>query len=167
MATLDDGLKFGANHPVVENGANPVGNKLNSTINITGAGTKNLQDYSGKNLLTSVEQDASGNTTIHVLMDRNISADGVTVGQAGTDGVKGENGEVGQAGTIGINGKNGVKGDGGKEGITTTIIRTEKASRGKTASMANPVWTVRTSPASSTRTVRTARTVRMGRIPIP
>lgn len=131
VATLDDGLKFGANHPVVENGANPVGNKLNSTINITGAGTKNLQDYSGKNLLTSVEQDASGNTTIHVLMDRNISADGVTVGQAGTDGVKGENGEVGQAGTIGINGKNGVKGDGGKEGITTTIIRTEKGQPGK------------------------------------
>lgn len=131
VATLDDGLKFGANAPVVGKTVNPVGNKMNSTINIKGAGTKELQDYSGKNLLTSVEQDASGNTIIHVLMDRNISADGVTVGQAGTDGVKGKDGEVGQAGTIGINGKNGVKGDGGKEGITTTIIRTEKGQPGK------------------------------------
>lgn len=128
---LGKGLKFGANKMAKDGGGNPVTNQLGSTINVTGAGTKNLQDYSGKNLMTSVEQDADGNTTIHVLMDRNISADGVTVGQAGTDGVKGKDGEVGQAGTIGINGKNGVKGDGGKEGITTTIIRTEKGQPGK------------------------------------
>ena len=125
VATLDDGLKFGANHPVVENGANPVGNKLNSTIDIKGAGTKSLDQYSGKNLVTSVEQDDQGNTTIHVLMDKNISADGVTVGQAGKDGVDG------LAGTIGINGKNGVAGTDGKQGITTTIIRTEKGQPGK------------------------------------
>ena len=128
---LGKGLKFGANKMAKDGGGNPVTNQLGSTINVTGAGTKNLQDYSGKNLMTSVEQDADGNTTIHVLMDRNISADGVTVGQAGTDGVKGKDGEVGQAGTIGINGKNGVKGDGGKDGITTTIIRTEKGQPGK------------------------------------
>ena len=77
-----------------------------------------------------MEQDAAGNTTIHVLMDKNISADGVTVGQAGKDGVAGADGEIGQAGTIGINGKNGVKGEDGKEGITTTIIRTEKGQPG-------------------------------------
>ena len=128
---LGKGFNFGANQTVAEGGNNPVTNQLGSTINIIGAGDKALDKYSGKNLLTSVEQDADGNTNIHVLMDRNISADGVTVGQAGTDGVKGKDGEVGQAGTIGINGKNGVKGDGGKEGITTTIIRTEKGQRGK------------------------------------
>lgn len=128
---LGKGFNFGANQTVAEGGKNPVTNQLGSTINITGAGDKALDKYSGKNLLTSVEQDADGNTNIHVLMDRNISADGVTVGQAGTDGVKGKDGEVGQAGTIGINGKNGVKGDGGKEGITTTIIRTEKGQPGK------------------------------------
>lgn len=128
---LGKGFNFGANQTVAEGGNNPVTNQLGSTINITGAGDKALDKYSGKNLLTSVEQDADGNTNIHVLMDRNISADGVTVGQAGTDGVKGKDGEVGQAGTIGINGKNGVKGDGGKEGITTTIIRTEKGQPGK------------------------------------
>lgn len=138
VATLNDGLKFGANAPVVGKTVNPVGNKMNSTINIKGAGTKELQDYSGKNLLTSVEQAADGTTTIHVLMDRNISADGVTVGQAGTDGVAGENGEVGQAGTIGINGKNGVQGDGGKEIITTTIIRTEKGQPGENGATGKP-----------------------------
>ncbi|WP_298587223.1 hypothetical protein, partial [uncultured Megasphaera sp.] len=127
---LGKGLKFGANQKVAENGSNPVTNQLGSTINITGTGIKALNQYSGKNLVTSVEQDAAGNTTIHVLMDKNISADGVTVGQAGKDGVAGADGEVGKAGTIGINGKNGVKGEDGKEGITTTIIRTEKGQPG-------------------------------------
>ena len=118
VATLDDGLKFGANVPAAGKTDNPVGNKLNSTINIKGAGTKTLDQYSGKNLVTSVEQDADGNTTINVLMDKNISADGVTVGQAGRDG------KDGLAGTIGINGKDG------KDGITTTIIHTEKGQPG-------------------------------------
>ena len=135
---LGKGLKFGANKMAKDGGGNPVTNQLGSTINVTGAGTKNLQDYSGKNLLTSVEQAADGTTIIHVLMDRNISADGVTVGQAGTDGVAGKNGEVGQAGTIGINGKNGVKGDGDKEGITTTIIRTEKGQPGENGATGKP-----------------------------
>ena len=127
---LGKGMKFGANKMAKDGGGNPVTNQLGSTINITGAGTKELDKYSGQNLLTSVEQDAAGNTTIHVLMDKNISADGVTVGQAGKDGVAGADGEIGQAGTIGINGKNGVKGEDGKEGITTTIIRTEKGQTG-------------------------------------
>ncbi len=127
---LGKGMKFGANK-MAKDGGNPVTNQLGSTINITGAGTKELDKYSGKNLLTSVEQDADGNTIVHVLMDKNISADGVTVGQAGKDGVAGADGEVGKAGTIGINGKNGVKGEHGKQGITTTIIRTEKGQAGE------------------------------------
>ena len=122
---LGKGFNFGANQTVAEGGNNPVTNQLGSTINITGAGDKALDKYSGKNLLTSVEQDADGNTNIHVLMDRNISADGVTVGQAGKDGADG------LAGTIGINGKDGMKDENGKEGITTTIIRTEKGQQGK------------------------------------
>ena len=129
---LGKGLKFGANKMAKDGGGNPVTNQLGSTINVTGAGTKDLQDYSGKNLLTSVEQDADGNTTIHVLMDKNISADGVTVGQAGKDGADG------LAGTIGINGKNGVEGEGGKEIITTTIIRTEKGQPGENGATGKP-----------------------------
>lgn len=135
---LGKGLKFGANKMAKDGGGNPVTNQLGSTINITGAGTKELKDYSGKNLLTSVEQDDQGNTIVHVLIDKNISADGVTVGQAGKDGVAGADGEVGQAGTIGINGKNGVKGEGGKEGITTTIIRTEKGQPGENGATGKP-----------------------------
>ena len=118
VSTLDDGLKFGANMPLAGKTANPVGNKLNSTINIKGAGTKELDKYSGQNLLTSVEQDADGNTTIHVLMDKNISADSVVVGQ------EGKAGNDGKDGYIGINGKDGA------DGITTTIIRTEKGQPG-------------------------------------
>ena len=118
VATLDDGLKFGANTPVAGKTANPVGNKLNSIINIKGAGTKELDKYSGQNLLTSVEQDADGNTTIHVLMDKNISADSVVVGQ------EGKAGKDGKDGYIGINGKDGA------DGITTTLIRTEKGQPG-------------------------------------
>ena len=135
---LGKGLKFGANKMAKDGGGNPVTNQLGSTINITGAGTKGLTDYSGKNLLTSVEQDAAGNTTVHVLMDKNISADGVTVGQAGKDGVAGTDGEVGKAGTIGINGKNGVTGDDDKEGITTTIIHTEKGQPGENGTTGKP-----------------------------
>lgn len=135
---LGQGLKFGANKMAKDGGGNPVTNQLGSTINITGAGTKELTDYSGKNLLTSVEQDDQGNTIVHVLMDKNISADGVTVGQAGKDGVAGTDGEVGKAGTIGINGKDGVKGDDGKEGITTTVIHTEKSQPGDKGATGKP-----------------------------
>ncbi|WP_276693374.1 ESPR-type extended signal peptide-containing protein, partial [Acidaminococcus massiliensis] len=115
---LGQGLKFGANQKAADTGSNPVTNKLGSTINITGAGDKTLDKYSGKNLLTSVEQDADGNTTIHVLMDKNISADSVVVGQEGKDGKDGKDGY------IGINGKDGA------DGITTTFIRTEKGQPG-------------------------------------
>ena len=132
LATLDDGLKFGANEAAADGGANPVGNKLNSTVDIKGAGTKALDQYSGRNLLTSVAQDADGHTTINVLMDKDISADSVTVGQAGRDGGDG------LAGSIGINGKDGVKGEDGKEGITTTVIRTEKGQPGKDGSNGRP-----------------------------
>ena len=115
---LGKGLKFGANQKGAESGSNPVTNQLGSTINITGAGDKTLDKYSGKNLLTSVEQDVDGNTTIHVLMDKNISADSVVVGQ------EGKAGKDGKDGYIGINGKDGA------DGITTTLIRTEKGQTG-------------------------------------
>ena len=123
---LGKGLKFGANKMAKDGGGNPVTNQLGSTINVTGAGTKDMQDYSGKNLLTSVEQDADGNTTIHVLMDRNISADGVVVGQ------EGKAGKDGKDGYIGINGKDGA------DGITTTLIRTEKGQPGENGATGKP-----------------------------
>ena len=123
---LGKGLKFGANQKVTESGSNPVTNQLGSTINITGDGDKTLDKYSGKNLLTSVGQDAEGNTTIHVLMDKNISADSVTVGQ------EGKAGKDGKDGYIGINGKDGA------DGITTTTIRTEKGQPGADGTNGKP-----------------------------
>ncbi|MCI7600747.1 MAG: S-layer homology domain-containing protein [Megasphaera sp.] len=123
---LGKGLKFCANQKVEESGSNPVTNQLGSTINITGAGDKTLDKYSGKNLLTSVEQDAEGNTTIHVLMDKNISADSVVVGQ------EGKAGKDGKDGYIGINGKDGA------DGITTTILRTEKGQPGADGTNGKP-----------------------------
>ena len=123
---LGKGLKFGANQKVAENGSNPVTNQLGSIINITGDGDKTLDKYSGKNLLTSVEQDAEGNTTIHVLMDKNISADSVVVGQ------EGKAGKDGKDGYIGINGKDGA------DGITTTTIRTEKGQSGADGTNGKP-----------------------------
>jgi len=137
VATLDDGLKFGANAPAAGKTDNPVGNKLNSTINIKGAGTKTLDQYSGQNLITSVEQDADGNTTINVLMDKALTADTVMVnGKDGKDGQIGLNGKNGTDGTVttiiravgknGTNGTDGKPGVNGTDGITRIIYQDEK-----------------------------------------
>ncbi len=90
------GLYFGAN-----SGATVL-NKLESTVKIQGEGTKADSEYSGKNVKTKVSQDASGNTIIDVMLDKELSADKVIVGKAGADG---------KDGVIGVNGKDGVSGD--------------------------------------------------------
>lgn len=127
LASKTDGLKFGANAAAADGGANPVTNTLNSTVNITGAGDKALSQYSGQNLKTSVEQDADGNTTIHVLMDKDISTDTVMVtGKDGNDGQIGITGKNGADGTvttiIKTVGKNGTNGTDGKPGVDGTNI---------------------------------------------
>ncbi|MFV0617018.1 ESPR-type extended signal peptide-containing protein [Megasphaera sp. WILCCON 0056] len=122
VATMDDGLKIGANAASKEKSANPVNNKLNSILNIKGEDAKTGHTYTGDNLTTIVEQDANGNTTVKVLMDKDITGNSVTVGKDDKDG---------QEGSIGIAGKNGINGEDGKQGITTTIIKTEKGQNGK------------------------------------
>ena len=129
VATLDDGLKFGAN-AAVENGTNPVGNKLNSTIDIVGTKAKDGHTYSADNLTTTVAQDASGKTTITVLMDNAISADSVKVGKDGKDGTNGvdgrliiKNGKDGKDGAdAGIHVIKGEPGVNGKDGETITRV---------------------------------------------
>ncbi len=69
------GLYFGAN-----SGATVL-NKLGSTVKIQGEGTKADSEYSGKNVKTKVSQDASGNTIIDVMLDKELSADKVIVGK--------------------------------------------------------------------------------------
>ncbi len=122
VATMDDGLKIGANAAAQGETANPVSNKLNSTINIKGSEAKADHTYTDDNLTTTVEQDADGNTTVKVLMDQDITGNSVTVGKDGKAGYDG------QEGSIGIAGKDGKD---GKQGITTTIIKTEKGQNGK------------------------------------
>ena len=129
VATLDDGLKFGAN-AAVENGTNPVGNKLNSTIDIVGTKAKDGHTYSADNLTTTVAQNENGKTTITVLMDNAISADSVKVGKDGKDGTNGvdgrliiKNGKDGKDGAdAGIHVIKGEPGVNGKDGETITRV---------------------------------------------
>lgn len=117
VATMSDGLKFGANAPAAENGANPVANKLNTTVEVKGAGDKDLENYSGKNLYTTVSQDGDGKTTIHILMDKDISGSSVTAGERGKNGTDGKDGKDGVDGSITIiNGKPGTNGTDGLNG---------------------------------------------------
>ena len=125
VATMDDGLKIGANAAAKEKAANPVSNKLNSTINIMGSTAKEKHTYTDDNLTTTVEQDEYGNTTVKVLMDKDLTGNSVTVGKDGKDGTDGKEG------SIGIAGKDGKAGTDGKQGVTTTIIKTEKGQNGK------------------------------------
>ena len=116
VATLDDGLKFGANAPAEGYEDNPVANKLNTTVNIVGEGTKEESSYSGENLKTFVKQE-NGETTITVKMDKDLETDTLVV-----NGKDGKDGAPGTPGRIGIDGKDGEAGIGidGKDGITIT-----------------------------------------------
>ena len=106
-------------------------------MKIQGEGTKADSEYSGKNVKTKVSQDASGNTIIDVMLDKELSADKVIVGKAGADGkdgVIGVNGKDGVSG-VGINGKDGisVKGDKGEVGINGNDGISIKGKDGKDA----------------------------------
>ena len=130
VATMDDGLKIGANAAALGKTANPVSNKLNSTINIMGSAAKAGHTYTDDNLTTTVEQDPNGNTTVKVLMDKDITGNSVTVGEKGEKGESGTPGKDGVDGTIGVNGKDGssvvikgqdgisINGKDGQNGVT-------------------------------------------------
>ncbi|MFV0635770.1 ESPR-type extended signal peptide-containing protein [Mitsuokella sp. WILCCON 0060] len=130
LASKTDGLNFGANAKVNDSDSNPVTNKLNSTVNIKGAGKKALSQYSGQNLMTSVEQADDGTTTINVLMDKDISTDTVMVtgkdGNNGQIGITGKNGTNGTVTTIiktvGANGTDGTNGTPGVDGTNITRV---------------------------------------------
>ena len=116
VATTDDGLYFGAN----TGDPNPAPNRINSRVNIMGAGTKDDDSYSGENLKTIISQEGEGKdavTTINVVMDRDLNVDNIAV-----NGKDGKDGAPGTAGHIGVDGKDGQAGVGidGKDGITVT-----------------------------------------------
>ena len=121
-ALIDKGLKFDANAGGVKT------NKLGSTVKIQGEGAKADTEYSGENVKTIISQDADGNTTIDVKLDKNLKADSVVVGKDGKDGVDGKIGVNGKDGaSVVLNGKDGSigltgpKGADGKDGASAKI----------------------------------------------
>ena len=121
-ALIDKGLNFDANSGGVKT------NKLGSTVKVQGEGAKADTEYSGENVKTIIGQDADGNTTIDVKLDKNLKADSVVVGKDGKDGVDGKIGVNGKDGaSVVLNGKDGSigltgpKGADGKDGASAKI----------------------------------------------
>ena len=123
-ALIDKGLNFDANSGGVKT------NKLGSTVKIQGEGAKADTEYSGENVKTIIGQDADGNTTIDVKLDKNLKAETITVtGKDGKDGKIGINGKDGTNGVDGTNrvdiqvekGKDGIDGANGADGISRIV----------------------------------------------
>ena len=123
-ALIDKGLNFDANSGGVKT------NKLGSTVKIQGEGTKADTEYSGENVKTIIGQDADGNTTIDVKLDKNLKSETITVtGKDGKDGKIGINGKDGTNGVDGTNrvdiqvekGKDGIDGANGADGISRIV----------------------------------------------
>ncbi|MCM2560289.1 YadA-like family protein [Alcaligenes faecalis] len=103
------GLNFSAN------AGGPLTSKLGSTVTVAGAQTNT--DWSkfdaGQNIMTQIEQDASGNSAIRVALSKDITGlETIILGENGTPGKDGANGQAG----VGLNGKDGSIGMTGKDG---------------------------------------------------
>ena len=121
----DKGLKFDANSGGVKT------NKLGSTVKVQGAGTKADTNYDGSNIKTFIDQDASGNTTIDVKLDKDLKTETITAaGKDGKDGKIGINGHDGVTTTITVT-RDGKPGLDGAPGTTTTRVVYEKPDGGK------------------------------------
>ena len=121
---IDKGLNFDANSGGVKT------NKLGSTVKVQGEGGKADTEYSGENVKTIIGQDADGNTTIDVKLDKNLKSETITVtGKDGKDGKIGINGKDGTNGVDGTNrvdiqvekGKDGIDGTNGADGISRIV----------------------------------------------
>ena len=123
-ALIDKGLVFDANN------GDPKTNKLGSKVTIAGTGalgtTENFADkYNTDNIRTNIKQDASGNTTVEIGLNKNLKGlESVSV--PGKDGVDGQDGVsiTGKDGANGVDGKVSIGKDGkdavsisGKDGI--------------------------------------------------
>ena len=123
-ALIDKGLVFDANN------ADPKTNKLGSKVTIAGTGAlatgENFADkYNTDNIRTNIEQDAAGNTTVKIGLNKNLKGlESVSV--PGKDGVDGQDGVsiTGKDGANGVDGKVSIGKDGkdavsisGKDGI--------------------------------------------------
>ena len=114
-ALINKGLKFDANVGGVQT------NKLGSTVIVKGEGNEADANYSGENIKTFIDQDATtGTTTINVKLNKNLVADSIKVNKDGRDGKDGVSitGPTGAAGTDGNNGKVGITGADGKDAVS-------------------------------------------------
>ena len=80
--------------------------KLNDTVTVRGEGTKEDSQYSAESIRTRV--DDNGN--IVVMLDKDLKANSLVVGEPGKDGKDGEPGKIGIAGPAGTNGLDGKDG---------------------------------------------------------
>ena len=122
--------------------------KLGDTVKIYGSTQNKDHEYTSDNLTTKVDKDGN----IQILMDKNMSADKIVVGQEGKEG---KQGHIGLAGADGTNGKdgtnavditvkngyddtakgiNGTNGVDGKDGITR-IVYTDKTGEHQVATL--------------------------------
>ena len=123
-ALIDKGLVFDANN------GDPKTNKLGSKVTIAGTGAlgtgENFADkYNTDNIRTNIKQDAAGNTTVEIGLNKNLKGlESVSV--PGKDGVDGQDGVsiTGKDGANGLDGKVSIGKDGkdavsisGKDGI--------------------------------------------------
>ena len=123
-ALIDKGLVFDANN------GDPKTNKLGSKVTIAGTGalatSENFADkYNTDNIRTNIKQDAAGNTTVEIGLNKNLKGlESVSV--PGKDGVDGQDGVsiTGKDGANGLDGKVSIGKDGkdavsisGKDGI--------------------------------------------------
>ena len=109
------GLKFDANVGGTKT------NKLGSTVIVKGEGTDADANYSGENIKTFIDQDATtGTTTINVKLNKNLVADSIKVNKDGKDGKDGVSitGPTGVAGQDGNNGKVGITGADGEDAVS-------------------------------------------------
>ena len=108
------GLKFDANVGGTKT------NKLGSTVIVKGEGSDADANYSGENIKTFIDQDATGNTTINVKLNKNLVADSIKVNKDGKDGKDGVSitGPTGVAGQDGNNGKVGITGADGEDAVS-------------------------------------------------
>ena len=109
--------------------------KIQGTAEIPAGATDADKNYDGKNVLTSIEQDGQGNTTVTVKLNKDLTSKSVTTntitvkgepgkdGKPGTDAVVtvGEKGEPGANGKDGKSGSDGVIGVNGKDGSAVVI----------------------------------------------
>ena len=144
-SVVDAGMKYGANISEATGGANPVTNKLGSTVAIKGGATEtDATNFDGTNVLTTVQQD-EGNTTVNIKLKRDLGNIKSITNEAGNGkvafGADGVTTFTSGAATgdkpVSIDGKLGkvVVGDGGKP---VTI----DGSTGHVTGLQNTTWDV-------------------------